>query len=548
MQILYKNKNIVIDAKNHITVLDLFKEEIAKSNNTIIACRYNNEVKGLKFKIPSDGTIELIDITDKDGMRVFQRGLIYIVAKAFHDIYPQALLTVNYQLYHSMLCEIEGLDITDEVIKKVDDRIKDIIEKNIPIQRKVMTKEEAKEFYSKEKTLKGKLQLDLEQKKEVTLYYCEDYYNYFYGVMPISTGYIKKYELSKYHDGFLIRYPSRNNPKELRKFIQCPKLLETLDEYEDVHKTLNVNTLYKLNEIIKNGNIKDYILMDEALHEKKIAKIADIISDNKNKKVILIAGPSSSGKTTFAKRLELELRLNGLKTKTISVDNYFVERSNTPKDENGEYDFESIDAIDRELLNNDLIKLLKGEEIKAPTFNFHKGTKEYRGNTMKLAEDEILIMEGIHCLNDKLTFLIPAEQKFKIYISALTVLNVDYYNRISTTDTRLIRRIVRDNQFRGYSALHTLKMWPSVNRGENKNIFAYQEEADVMFNSSLIYELSVLKDYAMPLLKEIGADLPEYSEAKRLYSMLSYFKTIPSNLVPMNSLLREFIGNSIFEA
>ncbi len=547
MQILYKNKNIVIDAKNNITVLDLFKREIEKSNNSIIACRYNNEVKGLKFKIPSDGTIELIDITDKDGMRVFQRGLIYIVAKAFHDIYPQALLTVNYQLYHSMLCEIDGLDITDEVIKKVDDRIKDIIEKNIPIQRKVMTKEEAKEFYSKEKTLKGKLQLDLEQKKEVTLYYCEDYYNYFYGVMPISTGYIKKYELSKYHDGFLIRYPSRNNPNELRKFIQCPKLLETLDEYEDVHKTLNVNTLYKLNEIIKNGNIKDYILMDEALHEKKIAKIADIISDNKNKKVILIAGPSSSGKTTFAKRLELELRLNGLKTKTISVDNYFVERSNTPKDENGEYDFESIDAIDRTLLNNDLLELLKGKKIKAPTFNFKKGTKEYKGNTMQLAEDEILIMEGIHCLNDKLTFLIPAEQKFKIYISALTVLNVDYYNRISTTDTRLIRRIVRDNQFRGYSALHTLKMWPSVNRGENKNIFAYQEEADVMFNSSLIYELSVLKDYAMPLLKEIGADLPEYSEAKRLYSMLSYFKSIPSDLVPMNSLLREFIGNSIFE-
>lgn len=545
MKIIYKDT--VIDVKKGTRVLDLFSKEIQSSNNEIIACKFNNEVKGLNFKIPSEGNIELIDITDKDGMRVYQRGLIYVVAKAFHDIYPNALLTINYQLYHSMLCEIDNIEITDEMINKVDERVKEIIESNLPIERKVMPKEEAKLFYEKEKTLKGKLQLDLEEKEGVTLYYCEDYYNYFYGVMPISTGCIKKYEISKYHDGFLIRYPSRKNPYELRKFIECPKLLETLDEYEDVHKTLNVNTLYKLNQIIKNGKIKDYILLDEALHEKKITKIADMISNDKKKKVVLIAGPSSSGKTTFAKRLELELRLNGLKTKTISVDNYFAERKDTPRDENGEYDFESIEAIDTKLLNSHLLKLLNGEEIKMPTFNFHEGTKEYKGNTMKLETDEILIMEGIHCLNDDLTFLIPKEQKFKIYISALTVLNIDYYNRISTTDTRLIRRIVRDNQFRGYSALHTLKMWPSVNRGEAKNIFAYQEEADVMFNSSLIYELSVLKDYAMPLLKEIKPEEPEYSEAKRIYAMLSYFESIPSEFIPMNSLLREFIGGSIFE-
>ncbi len=547
MQIYYKNKDITIDVKNNVKVFDIFKDEIEKSNSEIIACKFNNEVKSLNFKISSGGTIELLDMTDKDGMRVYQRGLIYIVAKAFHDMYPEALLTINYQLYHSMLCEVDNIEITDEMISKVDKRVKEIIESNLPIERKVMSKESAIEFYEKEKNLKGKLQLELKEKKGVTLYYCEDYYNYFYGVMPISTGCIKKYELLKYHDGFLIRYPSRKNPNELRKLIECPKLLETLDEYEDVHKTLNVNTLYKLNNIIKNGNIKDYILMDEALHEKKIAKIADTISSNKNKKVVLIAGPSSSGKTTFAKRLELELRLNGLKVKTISVDNYFVERKDTPIDENGEYDFESIDAIDKTLLNDNLLKLLNGEEIKMPTFNFQKGTKEYKGSTMKLEKDEILIMEGIHCLNDELTYLIPKEQKFKIYISALTVLNIDYYNRISTTDTRLIRRIVRDNQFRGYNALHTLQMWPSVNKGETKNIFAYQEEADVMFNSSLIYELSVLKDYAIPLLKDIGPEIAEYSEAKRIYSMLSYFESIPSNLVPMNSLLREFIGGSIFE-
>lgn len=544
MQVIYNNT--IIDVKKGTRVIELFSEEI-KKNREIIACRFNNEVKSLNYKIVSDGNIELIDIRDKDGMRIYQRGLIYIIAKAFRDIYPNALITVNYQLYHSMLCEIDNLKITEEMIKKVNERVKEIIEKDLPIERRTMTKEEAKHFFEKEKTLKGKLQLELETKENVTLYYCEDYYNYFYGVMPISTGCIRNYELTKYHDGFLIRYPSRKNPNELRNFIECPKLLETLDEYEDVHRSLNVNTLYKLNNIIKNGKIKEYILMDEALHGKKIAKIADTISDNRKIKVVLIAGPSSSGKTTFARKMELELRLNGLKAKTISVDNYFVERPDTPRDENGEYDFESIDAIDTKLLNSDILKLLKGEEIKMPTFNFRKGTKEYKGNTMKLEEDEILIMEGIHCLNDKLTFLIPKEQKFKIYISALTVLNIDYYNRISTTDTRLIRRIVRDNQFRGYSALHTLKMWPSVNRGEAKNIFAYQEEADVMFNSSLIYELSVLKDYAMPLLEEIGKENPEFSEAKRLHAMLSYFESISPEIVPNNSLLREFIGGSIFE-
>ena len=544
MQIEYNNT--IIDVKEGTKVLDLFKKEIDKRNNEIIACKFNNEVKSLNFEINANGKLELIDITNKDGMRIYKRGLIYIVAKAFRELYPEALITVNYQLYHSMLCELDNLEVTEEMIEKVNKRVKEIIKANLPITKKIMTKNEAEKFYEKEKTLKGRLQLELEEKKEVTLYYCENYYNYFYGVMPVSTGCIKEYELLKYHDGFLIRYPSRRTPYELPKLIECPKLVAALDEYEEVHKILNVNTLYKLNKIIKNEDIKDYILMDEALHEKKIAKIADQIAQNKNIKVILIAGPSSSGKTTFAKRLELELKLNGIKPKTISVDNYFVEREDTPRDEDGNYDFEEIKAIDTKLLNNDLLKLLDGKEIDMPTFNFHEGKKEYKGNTMSLDKDEVLIMEGIHCLNDELTFLIPKEQKFKIYISCLTVLNIDYYNRISTTDTRLIRRIVRDNKFRGYSAMHTLKMWPSVNKGEAKNIFAYQEEANVMFNSSLIYELSVLKNYALPLLKKITPKDIEYSEAKRLTSMLEYFESIPSELVPNNSLLREFIGGSIF--
>ena len=545
MQIEYNN--IIIDVKNGTTVNQLLSEEIQKAKCKIIACKFNNEIKSLNYKIKTDGKVELINLKDKDGMRVYRRGLVYIISKAFSEVYPNSLLTINYQLSNAMFCTVDNLSITKEVIANVNKRVKEIIDSNLPIEKRFMTKEEAVEFYKKEKTLKGKLQLDLKQKKEVTLYFCENYYNYFYGVLPITTGFAEAYEIVPYANGFLIRYPNRENPYELTKFNDTPKLFKTLEDYEELHKILNINTLYKLNSIIKDKKIEEYILLDEALHEKKIGAIADNIAKNKNKKLVAIAGPSSSGKTTFAKRLELQLKLNGLKPVTISVDNYFVEREETPLDEDGNYDFESINAIDTKLLNQDLVKLLNGEEIEAPTFNFHTGHKEYRGNKMRLNADEVLIMEGIHCLNDELTYLIPKEQKYKIYISCLTVLNIDYYNRISTTDSRLIRRLVRDYQFRGYNAAHTIQMWPSVNRGEFKNIFKFQEEADVMFNSSLIYELSVLKKYAIPLLKEVENNSPLYSEAKRLISMLSYFEDIPDDAVPTHSLLREFIGGSIFK-
>ena len=545
MQVVYNNS--YIDVKKGTRVNELLKDAIKNANKPIIACMFNNELKSLNYEINTSGEIKLVDVTQKDGMRVYKRGLIYIVGKAFQELYPEALLTINYQLYHSMFCDVENLTITDEMIENISKKVKEIVDRDIPITKRIMTKDEARDFYEKEKTLKGILQLDLEAKKEVTLYYAEDYYNYFYGVMPISTGILKSFDILKYYDGFIIRYPNRITINKIPKLIECPKLFSTLREYDKMHKVLNINTLYKLNKKIQEDRIKDYIFLDEALHEKKIANIADEILERKKAKVVLIAGPSSSGKTTFAKRLEIQLRINGLKPKTISVDNYFVERIDTPKDENGENDYECIESIDTKLLHEHLIKLLNGEEVKLPTFNFKTGEKEYKGNTMKIEEDEILIMEGIHCLNDKLTYLIPKEQKFKIYISCLTVLNIDYYNRISTTDSRLIRRIVRDNQFRGYSAIHTLRMWQSVGRGEAKNIFPYQEEADAMFNSSLIYELSVLKDYAMPLLREITNKEPEFSEAKRLYAMLQYFESIPEEYVPTHSLLREFIGGSIFE-
>lgn len=545
MQIIYEEH--IIDVKKGTKVIDLLKDEISRSKYKVVACRFNNEVKSLNYEINSDGKIELIDLTNKDGMRIYRRGLIYIIGKAFYETYKDALLTINFQLSNSMLCEVSNMQVTKEMIEKVDEKVKEIIKRDAPITKIAMTKEEAEAFYEKENTLKGRLQLDVKKKKEIMLYYCEDYYNYFYGVMPISTGVTDIYEILEYDGRFLVRYPSKKAPDRLPEFKENKKLLATLDDYEEVHKTLNVHTLYKLNKIVKENKIKDYILLDEALHEKKMAQIADDIVKREKVKVVLIAGPSSSGKTTFAKRLGLQLRLNGLKPVTISVDNYFVERTLNPKDEYGNYDFECLEAIDIDLFNDHILKLLNGEEIEVPTFDFEHGTKVYKGNTMKLNDDQILVIEGIHCLNDKLTPLIPKEQKYKVYISALTVLNIDYYNRISTTDTRLIRRIVRDNQFRSYSALHTLNMWDSVNRGEEKNIFPYQEEADSMFNSSLIYELAVLKDYAMPLLAKIDKSHPEYSEAKRLYTMLGYFESIPGEYVPQNSLLREFIGGSIFE-
>lgn len=546
MKLVYKGDTKVEMGENK-KIVDIFKNEIENSKEEIIACKCNNKVRSLNYEPEEGEKVEFLDVSTADGMRIYVRGLLLIMSKAFNKLYPDALLTVNYQLSNATFCQIDNMKTTEEMIKNVSDEMKKIIDANYDINKVVMTKEEAKKFYDKEQTIRGKLQLDNKDKDTVSLYFCEDYYNYFYGVMPISTGYTKIFDLKVYNNGFLIRYPSRKNPNKLEEYKENKKLLNTLQEYEDIHRVLGINTIYKLNKEILNGNEKELILLAEALHEKKISDIADKIVNKNDIKVVLIAGPSSSGKTTFAKRLGLQLRLNGLKPVTISVDNYFVERTETPLDENGNYNFECLEAIDLKLFNHDLIELLKGNEILMPTFNFKTGHKEYTGETMKLGEDEILVIEGIHCLNDELTSAIPRENKYKIYISNLTVLNIDYFNRISTTDSRLIRRIVRDYKFRSYNAIHTLQIWNSVNRGEEQYIYPFQEEADSMFNTSLIYEFCVLKKFAVPLLESINSSYAEYSEARRLLEFLKYFETIDIENVPKNSLLREFIGESIFE-
>ena len=447
MKIQYKDK--VMELDKPMTISELLKEDIENSEYTVVAAVFNNEYKNLESMIEEDGEIELIDISSKEGMKVYRRTLVYIVGKAFENICPNKKMEVNYQLSNSMFCDLIDEEVTDEFIEELAQEVRRIVKEDLPIRQVIMNREEATKFFNETESSKGRLQLDLEGNNEIFMYYCEDYYNYCYGTLANRTGIAKIFEIARYNDGFLVRYPSQSDPERMPKFVKNKKLAWAMEEYDDINKILNIDRVYRINQAIEEGTVKDIILLAEALHEKKIAKIADNIAKNKNIKMILIAGPSSSGKTTFAQRLGIQLKLNRIKPVTISVDNYFVERSETPRDENGEYDFECLEAIDLKLFNDHLTRLLKGEEVEMPQFDFLIGTKRYNGKKLKLQEDEVLVIEGIHCLNDKLTSEIPAEQKYKVYISALTVLNLDRFNRISTTDTRLIRRIVRDYQFRG---------------------------------------------------------------------------------------------------
>ena len=542
-----KKEKVIMKAEENTRISDLLKEQIAESEYPVVGAKFNNEYKNLDYPLEESGKIELIDINSKEGMKIYRRTLTFIMGKAFWRTYPKAHVVVDYQLSNAMYCTIENMEVTDKMLEKVKAKMQEIIDQDLKIEKRTMTREEAEKFYAKTNTPKGRLQFDLEDNNEINMYYCNNYYNYIYETVATHTGVTKIFDLQKYSKGFLLRYPSLKDVNTLSEFKESKKLLWALQEYETIYKVLNVGTVYRLNTAVKENKIKELILLSEALHEKKISQIADKIASKKDIKMVLIAGPSSSGKTTFAQRLGIQLRINGLKPVTISVDNYFVERKDTPRNEKGEYDFECIEAIDTDLFNKHLVALLNGDEVEMPEFDFHEGTKRYNGNKIKLAKDEILVIEGIHCLNDKLTEKIAKDQKFKIYISALTVLNMDAFNRISTTDTRLIRRIVRDSKFRGYSAKDTIASWDNVNKGEEKNIFPFQEDADFIFNTSLIYELGVLKSEAEPLLRQISNEEVEYAEAQRLLEILRYFRPISEDLVPSNSLLKEFLGGGDFK-
>ncbi|RKD31549.1 nucleoside kinase [Thermohalobacter berrensis] len=529
-----------------INILNKINKEIDSSQ--YVAARFNNEIKHLEHEIKDKGDIEFLDITDRDGLRIYVRTLCLIYIKACKELFDNCTVTIEHSLSKGLYTEIHNnkkIGLRD--VKKIKNKMKEIIERDIKIYRESISKEEARKIFKKQ-DMEDKLKL-LKYKNEpnIHVYKLEDYYDTFYGYLAPSTGYIKEFDLKYYHPGIILQFPRKESNFKIPKFEEQNKLAKIFRESEKWGEILDVGYVASLNEKIEKKTIKDIIMVSEALHEKKIAYIADKICEDDNIRVILIAGPSSSGKTTFAQRLATQLKVNGKRPIPISIDDYFVNRDETPLDEEGNYDFESLYAVDIDKLNEDLIKLMEGVEVELPKYNFLKGKREYTGNVIKLDKNQPIIIEGIHGLNDKLTREIPQNNKFKIYVSALTQLNIDSHNRIPTTDTRLIRRIVRDSKYRGHDALKTLSLWESVRRGEENNIFPFQEKADVMFNSALVYELAVLKKYAEPLLRNIDRSSQYYSESKRILKFLGYFKDLDcEEYIPRNSIIREFIGGSLF--
>ena len=457
-------------------------------------------------------------------------------------------VTMHYSVSSGYYYTIDGdIVLNEDFLNKVKAYMLELVERKIPILKRSVGTDEAIELFHNHKMYDKEKLFRFRRVSRVNIYSLEEYEDYFYGFMVNHTGYLKYFDLYLYDDGLVLQLPKRENPKEVPPFVPRPKIFQVQKESAQWSEAIQADTVGDLNERITKEGASNLILIAEALQEAKIAQIAKKIVEAGNRKFIMIAGPSSSGKTTFSHRLSIQLSAQGMKPHPIGVDNYFVNREDTPLDSNGNYNFECLEAIDVKQFNEDMSVLLRGEEVELPRFNFKTGHREYKGDFLKLGEEDVLVIEGIHCLNDRLSSSLPSESKFKIYISALTQLNIDEHNRIPTTDGRLIRRIVRDARTRGASAKATIGMWNSVRRGEEENIFPYQESADVMFNSALIYELAVLKLYAEPLLFSITKEEPEYAEAKRLLKFLDYFLGVPSESIPSNSILREFVGNGCFD-
>lgn len=539
-------RKIVKDTK----LVELANEYKDNYNTPIVLARVNNIFKELSDSILEDeATVEFIDLNTKDGMRVYQRSITFLMIAAIDNISPNIKVRINHHINGGYFCELENDgDLNEDLMLQIKDEMNRLIALNIPIVKKSYKLDTALKIFDEHEMFDKKTLFKYRRSSWVNIYELDDTQGYFYGYMVPNTSYLEKFEIVSYNNGFVLKFPDEKSPTMISPFVPEPKLSRVFRESEQWARIMEVDTVGALNDVISRGNIRDLILISEALHEKKIAQIADQITGHKEKiGVVLIAGPSSSGKTTFAQRLAIQLRVNGMKPHAISIDDYFVDREHTPKDENGDYDFESIEAIDIELFNKHMVQLLKGEIVEIPTFNFKTGYREYRGNKLQLMEDDVLIVEGIHGLNERLSSSVPKENKFKIYISCLTQLNIDYHNRISTTDTRLIRRMIRDYSHRAMTPEKTLELWPLVRRGEQTNIFPFQEEADVMFNSALIYELAVLKQKIEPLLFQVERSSPYFSEAKRILKFLEYFLSIDTKDIPYNSIVREFVGGSCFE-
>lgn len=541
---------VTVEYEQGTTYAEIAKDYKEKVDGDIILVTVNGKLCELHKKIENGCKIDFVTTKDSVGNDTYVRGAIFLMLKAFYNVLGREKIkkiSVEHTLGKAVYCDYEGKEpLSNELLAKVKREMHEIADADLPILKKsIPTSEAIKMFrdlgmHDKEKLFKYR------SASSTNYYELDGFKDYFYGYMPASTGILKVFDLMLYADGFLLLLPDVSDPSTVADYDDRPLLFKTQHEANEWGKVMGLETVGDLNEQICNGNIEDLLLVQEALQEKRIGDIAEQIKSRGGVKFVMIAGPSSSGKTTFSHRLSVQLRTLGLKPHPVALDNYFKNREDTPKDENGNYNFECLEAIDVEGFNKDMLALLNGETVQMPSFNFKVGKREYKGNTLKLDEGDILVLEGIHGLNDALSYSLPKESKFKIYISALTQLNIDEHNRIPTTTARLIRRIVRDARTRGTSAQGTIAMWYSVRRGEEENIFPFQEQADCMFNSALVYELAVLKQYVEPLLFGIKEDDPEYLEANKLLKFLKYFLGISSEGIPHNSIVREFVGGSVF--
>ena len=552
LQIYCKNNNSTREFPEGSSLLDIYNGFNLAMPYGPVSAKVNNKVESLDFRVYYNKDIEFLDITSSSGMRTYVRSLFFILVKAVEELYPQGSISLEHPISKGYFCKLHidrtiGLDD----VQRIKQKMQEIIAADIPYTRTESHTEEVVRLFEKRGMMDKARLLDTYGQLYSYYYQLGDTVDCYYSSLVPSTGYIRLFDIVKYYDGLLLRIPSRENPTKLEEVVKQEKMLEVFQEYHRWNQILGISTVGDLNVACNEGHATDLINVSEALQEKKIAQIADEIThrnqDGKRVKLVLISGPSSSGKTTFSKRLSIQLMTNGLKPYPISLDDYFVNRNDTPLDENGKHDFESFYAVDLPFFEEQLTTLLNGGEVELPRYNFTTGKREMSGKKLRIDEHMILIIEGIHALNPALTPHIPNENKYKVYVSALTTILLDNHNYIPTTDNRLLRRIIRDYKYRSYSAEETIARWPSVRAGEEKWIFPYQENADAMFNSALLFELAVLKDYVEPVLRKVPNRCPEYSEAHRLLRFLNYFVSVQDKELPPTSLLREFLGGSSFQ-
>ena len=548
IQIRCKNNKKTLNVPIGSTLSEIFRELNLNMDYGPISVKVNNKVEGLHYRVYHNKDLEYLDITSPSGTRAYTRTLFFVLCKAVHDLWPDADVVIDIPVSNGYYCNIQtGRPITQFDAEAVRRRMQQIIEAAMPIHRhECATEDVIKMFTEMGMTSKVKL-LKSVGRLYTTYYEIDGYKDYYYGTLLTNTKQLYLFGLEKYYDGLLLRIPSREDPSRLGELVRQDKMFDIFKEHHRWQKILGMTTVGDFNEAVQRGMSTELINVSEALQEKKISQIADMISMRRGVKVVLISGPSSSGKTTFCKRLSIQLLTCGIKPVQISLDDYFVHREDTPKDARGEYDYESLYALNIPLLNQQLNALFRGEEVELPRYNFQTGRSERSGRRLKLADDDVLVVEGIHALNPELTAQIPEEQKFRVYASALTTILLDTHNYIPTTDNRLLRRIIRDYKYRGVSAQETIKRWPSVRAGENKWIFPYQENADAMFNTAMLFELAVIKSQAEPLLELVPENAEEHSEAYRLLKFLKYITPVPNRQLPPTSLLREFLGGSSFK-